>query len=103
MNASMGLRTQARSAAVVDFGTSGCDRLTKAQWRRSTGVYVPSGAIDSDAINSENTKIPTPNGFKRTQHSLPILFYISRNRSQRADAIGPQEGSCPALWQAVNR
>lgn len=45
MKASMGVAAKAWSAGVVKVGIVGLVRGWKAQWRRSTAVYLPSGAM----------------------------------------------------------
>src|SRR5262249_17501636 len=47
------------------------------------GVYVPSGAVESAATNSESRKIPTPTGFRPTATSLSILLYASTMKKVR--------------------
>ena len=51
MNASMGVLIQAFAAASVKTGGGVSARGTKAQWRRSAGLYVPSGATASSAAH----------------------------------------------------
>src|SRR5436190_2306707 len=53
MKASTGLLTQFFSAAAVNAGTGGTARFRKAHCFRSISVYVPGGAIESDAKATE--------------------------------------------------
>src|SRR4051794_12519294 len=53
MKASTGLLTQFLSAAAVNAGMGGTARFRNAHCFRSTSVYVPRGAIESDAKASE--------------------------------------------------
>src|SRR4051794_39917112 len=53
MKASTGLLTQFLSAAAVNAGTGGTARFRNAHCFRSASVYVPGGAIESDAKASE--------------------------------------------------
>ena len=87
MNASTGVRAQPRSAAAVNFGISGCDRWTKAQCRRSTGVYLPNGAIASDAASSEMTETPNASRFMINHYSTSALVAQSGLAANRAARV----------------
>src|SRR5689334_2862175 len=73
MNASTGFVTHALSDGVVNTGTAGVPRFTKAHNFRSAGVYVPRGATTSDP-NARETRAKT--GAKRRIINPPVAIYL---------------------------
>src|SRR4051794_23108765 len=83
MKASTGLLTQFLSAAAVNAGTGGTARFRNAHCFRSISVYLPGGAIESDAKASETS---ATTGTKRLiifppEIGIPELYASARRRS----------------------